>query len=155
VSIEDFMKYRAKESNVQRLIRLLEDNLRKSVKEVPSTEEELEDIINDLCLQVDPLLVRERLREIFFGVYKIDFSLFNHSVALEVKLIREERELERAVAEVVSHIPPFCSIYNHIVFLFYDACDAIKDVNKFVKEIEGKAENITVMTVKHQGYLEA
>jgi len=131
------------------LLKMLEYDLRKHVKKAPRDEEKLKDIIYDLCLPLDPSLVREQLREFYLGVYKVDFVFWNGSVALEVKLIKDKSQLQKALTEIVSHIPPFSNTFLHVIFLLYDVGEVIDNVDEIKKSMEVKGDNILMLVMKH------
>jgi len=128
---------------------MLEYDLRKEVRKALRNEEELKDIIYDLCLQLDPSLAREQLREFYLGVYTVNFVFWNGSVALEVKLIKNESQLQKALTEIVSHIPPFSNTFLHVIFLLYDVDEVIGNVDEIKRSIEAKGDNILMLVVKH------
>lgn len=128
---------------------MLEYDLRKHVKKAPRDDEELKDLIYDLCLQLDSSLVREQLREFYLGVYTVNFVFWNGSVALEVKLIKNKGQLQKALTEIVSHIPPFSDTFLHVIFLLYDAGEVIDNVDEIKKSIEAKGNNILMLVVEH------
>jgi len=131
------------------LLRILEYDLRKHIKKAPRNEEELKNIIYDLCVQLDSSLVREQLREFYLGVYTVNFVFWNGSVALEVKLIKDKSQLQKALTEIVSHIPPFSNTFLHVIFLLYDVGEVIDNVDEIKRSIEAKGDNLLMLVVKH------
>lgn len=150
ISFKELTKFFAERPKLDKLLKTLESDLPKYVKKTPRNEEELKDIVYDLCRQLDPNMAREQLREYYLGVYKINFVFWNGLVGLEVKLIKNKSQLQKALTEIVSHIPPFTNMLLHVAFLLYDAGEAVDNTDEIKKSIEAKGDNITMLVVKHQ-----
>ncbi|MGQ9721099.1 MAG: PD-(D/E)XK nuclease domain-containing protein [Candidatus Jordarchaeum sp.] len=150
MSLKNFAKYFSEKSKdkdlVQRMIETLRGELSKG--KAFEDEEDLKDRIRDICLSFDSTLLRDQIIQVYMGAYNVDFILLRGLLAMEVKLVKSREELERAVTEIVSHIPAFSSIYSNVLFLIYDGGAVIKNPDEFKRSIESKSDNIMVLVIK-------
>lgn len=136
------------ESIVTQIRERLRADLRPSFKGAPSSEAEVQNVVQALLRQIDSSLERERSGTKFAGrEFKIDFSLFHDVVGVEVKLIREKAGLGNVTEEISADINPYLSRFKRLVFVVYDACGAINDSNKFVADIKGNRKEIEVVLI--------
>lgn len=151
MSLKDFSRYFAEKSlvkdRVEKVVEALRVKLSCGAVEF-ADEEDLKDRVRDICLGFDPYLLRDQIREGYMGAYNIDFILWRGLLAIEVKLVRSKEDLERAVMEMVSHIPTLSSLYSNVLFLVYDAKEVIGNPDEFRGKIENKSDNIKVLIIK-------
>lgn len=151
MSLKDFSKYFAEKSLVKNRVEKVVETLRVKLSSGAvefMDEEDLKDRVRDICLNFDPYLLRDQIREGYMGAYNIDFILWRGLLAMEVKLVRSREDLERAVTEMVSHIPTLSSLYSNVLFLVYDAKEVIENPDEFKGGIESKSDNIKVLVIK-------
>jgi hypothetical protein len=151
MSLKDFSRYFAEKSlvkdQVEKVVETLRVKLSGGVVEF-ADEEDLKDRVRDICLSFDPYLLRDQVRQGYMGAYNIDFILWRGLLAMEVKLVRSREDLERAVTEMVSHIPTLSSLYSNVLFLVYDSNEVIGNLDEFKGNIESKSDNIKVLIIK-------
>lgn len=153
MSFKDFSKYFADKSKgqaqIQKMVETLKVELSKGTKDF-GDEEDLKDKVRDICLSLDSTLLRDQIIQGYIGAHNVDFILLGGALALEVKLVRNEEELQEAVPVIISHIPAFSSMYRNVLFLVYDSGDVIKNPDEFKRSIESKSDNITVHVIKKE-----
>ncbi|WXG41967.1 MAG: hypothetical protein WED07_14580 [Candidatus Freyarchaeum deiterrae] len=153
MSFKDFSKYFSEKSKgedqVQKIVYMLKVELSKGMKDF-GDEEDLKDSVRDICLSFDPTLLRDQIIQGYMGAHNVDFILLGGLLAMEVKLVRNEEDLQVAVPAIISHIPAFSSMYRNVLFLVYDSDEVIKNPEEFKRTIESKSENITILVIKRE-----
>jgi len=118
-------------------------------KQSPRDEYELQSVVAGICSVLDSNVVREYA---FTGAgnkeYKVDFALFNRSVALETKLTSKTSTLGKVQDEMLSDISGFGEHFKRTLFLVYDSGGIVSNVNSLKRAIE-QNENIKLLVVKH------
>lgn len=79
--------------------------------------------------------------------YIPDFVLMNPKMAVEIKLMKEERQKSKVIEEISADITAYSKEYERILFVVYDL-GCIQNVVQFKGDIE-KSGNIRVIVVKH------
>ncbi len=153
MSFKDFSKHLADKSKdkdqIQNIIEMLIVELKKEVKNFVD-EEDLKDKVRDICLTFNHTLLRDQIIEGYIGAHNVDFILLGGTLAMEVKLVRNEEDLQGALTVIISHIPALSSIYRNVLFLVYDSDEVIENPDEFKRSIESKSDNITVLVIKRE-----
>lgn len=76
-----------------------------------------------------------------------DFVLWDRKCVLEVKLIKESKDLPRITSEINDDILKYGSRFPRKIFLIYD-CGTLRDVEGFRREFM-RPEGVYVLVVKH------
>lgn len=140
-------------SNVHSLIDFFYSSLRPAMLSGnPSTEKEVQDTVERILvgrgMQKGIDYDRETGRVKFATKESVpDFVFLNLSTALEVKLIKDPKNLSRIVDEINADIVSYRKEYTHIVILVYDI-GVISDVEQFKRDIES-SDNTHVVVVKN------
>jgi hypothetical protein len=135
-------------SLILKVINLAEFNLRKTIRNVPTAEKEIQDAFENLLIGADIPHSRETDSiEYSSKTYTPDFSVARADLAIEVKLSnRKEREKE-IIAEINDDILAYSTKYGNLIFVIYDT-GFIRDVERFTKHFEDR-EGVVVKVVKH------
>nr|MDO8079137.1 hypothetical protein [Candidatus Freyarchaeota archaeon] len=154
MSFKDFSKYFAEKSKgkdqVQKIVEMLEVELSKGVKDFVD-EDDLKDWVRDICLSFDSTLLRDQIIQGYMGAHNVDFILLGGSLAMEVKLVRNEEDLQGAVTAIISHIPAFSSLCRNVLFLVYDSGGVMENPDEFKRSIESRSDNVTMLVIKGMG----
>ncbi len=135
-------------SLILKVINLAEYKLRKTIRNVPSLEKEIQDAFENLLIGADIPHSRETDSiEYSSKTYTPDFSAARADLAIEIKLSnRKEREKE-IIAEINDDILAYSTKYGNLIFVIYDT-GFIRDVDRFTKHFENH-EGVVVRVVKH------
>jgi hypothetical protein len=131
-----------------KVINLAEYKLRKTIRNVPTSEKEIQDAFENLLIGADIPHSRETDSiEYSSKTYTPDFSVARADLAIEIKLSnRKEREKE-IIAEINDDILAYSTKYGNLIFVIYDT-GFIRDVERFTKHFEDR-EGVVVKVVKH------
>ncbi len=135
-------------SLILKVINLAEYKLRKTIRNVPTLEKEIQDAFENLLIGADIPHSRETDSiEYSSKTYTPDFSVARADLAVEIKLSnRKEREKE-IIAEINDDILAYSTKYGNLIFVIYDT-GFIRDVERFTKHFEDR-EGVVVRVVKH------
>ena len=135
-------------SLILKVINLAEYKLRKTIRNAPGGEKEIQDAFENLLIGTDIPHSRETDSiEYSSKTYTPDFSVARADLAIEIKLSnRKEREKE-IIAEINDDILAYSTKYGNLIFVIYDT-GFIRDVERFAKHFE-KQEGVVVKVVKH------
>jgi hypothetical protein len=135
-------------SLILKVINLAEYKLRKTIRNVPTLEKEIQDAFENLLIGADIPHSRETDSiEYSSKTYTPDFSVARADLAVEIKLSnRKEREKE-IIAEINDDILAYSTKYGNLIFVIYDT-GFIRDVERFTKHFEDR-EGVVVKVVKH------
>jgi hypothetical protein len=130
-----------------KVINLAEHKLRKTIRNLPAREREIQDAFENLLIGADVPYSRETDRiEYSSKTYTPDFSIARADLAIEVKLCnRKEREKE-IIAEINDDVLAYGTKYGNMVFIVYDT-GFIRDVERFATHFENQ-EGVVVRVVK-------
>jgi hypothetical protein len=131
-----------------KVINLAEYKLRKVIRNVPSTEREIQDAFENLLIGTDIPYSRETDSiEYSSKTYIPDFSVEKADLAIEVKLSnRKEREKE-IIAEINDDVLAYSKKYGNKIFVIYDT-GFIRDIERFSRHFEDQ-DGVVVRVVKH------
>jgi REase_DpnII-MboI len=135
-------------SLILKVINLAEYKLRKTIRNVPAGEKEIQDAFENLLVGADIPYSRETDSIVYSSkTYTPDFSVARANLAIEIKLSnRKEREKE-VIAEINDDILAYSTKYGNLIFVIYDT-GFIRDVERFTEHFEDR-EGVVVKVVKH------
>jgi len=138
------------DSQVAQLRQKLKTELRPSIWTSPANETEVQKTIFTILRQIDPNVEREFVVRGPDGKdAKVDFSLYQNKVCVEIKLIKEKGREKPVIDEITADIPFYFRFFKRSLFVVYDACGAINDSDRFVGDLEKANEQVKVLVVKH------
>ena len=138
------------DSQVAQLKEKLKTELRPSIWTSPASETEVQKTIFTILRQIDPKVEREFVVRGPDGKdAKVDFSLYQNKVCVEIKLIKEKGRERSVIDEINADIRFYLPSFKRSLFVVYDACGAVSDSNRFVGDFEKANEQVRVLVVKH------
>jgi len=134
---------------IVKVVSEIESGLRERLgKTTIGDEEDFKDLVNAICINMDPELMRDQLRQSYIGAYTVDFILWHGLVAIEARFIKHKSELRRVASELISHIPVFGAIYRDIIFVILYHADAVDDPAEFRKSLESRSDQLSVIMME-------
>ena len=138
----------AETSGILKVLAIADRKLRKTVRELPRCEREIQDAFENLLIGADLEFSREAESiEYSSKKYIPDFTLSKLDIAVEIKLCgRPERE-KQIIAEINDDILAYRQKFGNILFVIYDT-GFIRDVDRFVCQFE-ENDGVVVRVIKH------
>jgi hypothetical protein len=134
---------------IVKVVAEIESGLREQVgKTSINDEEDFKDLVNEICVNMDPELMRDQITQSYIGAYTVDFILWHGLVAIEARLIKSRTDLDRILPELVSHIPVFGAIYRDVIFVILYAEDATDDPAKIKKSLESRSDQLRIIMME-------
>lgn len=135
-------------SAIIRIINIAERKLRKTIRNKPTCEKEIQDAFENLLIGADIPYSRETEHiEYSSKTYIPDFTIQKIDLAMDIKLcVRMGREKE-IIAEINDDILAYQTKYGNLFFIVYDV-GFIRDIDRFIDAFE-KNQNVIVKVVKH------
>src|SRR5882724_8877982 len=135
-------------SLILKVINLAEYKLRKTIRNVPAAEKEIQDAFENLLIGADIPHSRETDSiEYSSKTYTPDFSVARANLAIEIKLSNKKEREKEIIAEINDDILAYSTRYGNLIFVIYDT-GFIRDVERFTKHFEDR-EGVVVKVVKH------
>jgi hypothetical protein len=136
-----------KEKEHEQIIDLINANLRKSIYEDPKHEREVQNAL-EIIFNARTLEFHREKDTVPYSTkrYIPDFTFNQISLAVEVKLCRDEDRERKMIDEINADILGYGGRYERIVFVVYDL-GFIRDTDAFRSDIE-KNQNVNVLVVK-------
>jgi len=131
------------------LIFLIQNNLRKLVRDKPKSEKEIHDAIENLLIgtKYGTLFVREKISIPYSSKYYIpDFASKSLDTIIEAKFCDSSEDEKKIIAEINDDIVAYTTKFNKLIFVVYDL-GFIRDVSQFKKPFE-TMKMVTVLVVK-------
>lgn len=138
----------AEASGILKVLAIAERKLRKTVRELPSREREIQDAFENLLIGADLEYSREAESiEYSSKKYVPDFTISKLDLAVEIKFSgRSEREKE-IIAEINDDILAYRQKFGNILFVIYDT-GFIRDIDRFADQFE-ENDGVVVRVIKH------
>jgi hypothetical protein len=135
-------------SEIVKILNLIERKLRKTIRNAPEKERDVQDAFETLLLGADVQYGRETDSIVYSSkTYVPDFSFERIDLAVEIKLCnRKDREKE-IIAEINDDILAYGEKYDNQIYAIYDL-GFIRDVDLFARHFE-RNEGVLVRVVKH------
>lgn len=135
-------------SDIIKILDLAENKLRKTFRESPKNEGEVQDRFEDLLIAREIEYFREQEKIAYSSkTYQPDFSFPAIATILEFKFCDKKGREKEIIAEINDDILAYKTKYPNIIFIVYDM-GFVRDVDKFKEDIESM-DNIIVKVVKH------
>jgi hypothetical protein len=135
-------------SLILKVINLAEHKLRKTIRNSPSAEEEIQQAFENLLIGADIDYTRDQENVIYSSkTYRPDFIIGKIDLAVEIKLCHRDRREKEIIAEINDDILAYQTRWSNLLFIVYDVM-LIRDVDVFTSSFE-KNENVIVKVVKH------
>lgn len=135
-------------SLILKIINLTERKLRKTMRELPTREKEIQDAFENLLIGSDLPYSREAVNiEYSSKTYIPDFVIDKIDLAVDLKLCAREGREKEIIAEINDDILAYRTKFSNLLFVVYDT-GHIRDVERFAETFE-KNENVVVRVVKH------
>lgn len=135
-------------SEIIKLLDLADNKLRKTIRETPSSEKEVQDKYENLLIATGINYLREQEKIVYSSkTYHPDFSFKRIKTVLEIKFCDKKSREKEIIAEINDDILAYKTEYPNIIFIVYDL-GFIRDIDKFKDDIESE-DAIIVKVVKH------
>lgn len=135
-------------SAIIKLLSLTEHKLRRTIRNEPTIEREVQDAVENLFIASDLDYAREVDRiEYSSKSYVPDFTLRRLDLAVEIKLCNTGKREKEIIAEINDDILAYKQQFGNLLFVVYDI-GQIRDVERFRKHFE-QQEQVVVQVVKH------
>lgn len=136
-------------SELMKIINLADNKLRKTIRELPKQEKDIQDKFEDLLTANDIKYLREQERIPYSSkTYQPDFCFPSLNTALDLKLCDDKERVKTIIAEINDDIVAYRTKYSNIVFIVYDTAGNIRDADKFKEDIQNQS-GVLVLVVKH------
>lgn len=135
-------------SEIVKIIDMAETKLRKTMRQAPNNERDIQDKFEDLLVAKDVKYLREQEKIVYSSkTYHPDFCFPQINTALEIKLCDAEGDEKSIISQINDDIVAYKTKYPNIIFVVYDL-GYIRDIDKFKEDIEAE-DSIVVKVVKH------
>lgn len=135
-------------SQIIKMLNLIEHKLRKTVREMPEKEKQIQDALENLLIGADIQYSRETDSiEYSSKTYIPDFTVQKAELAIELKLCPNSQRERALIAEINDDILAYKTKYANLIFAVYD-CGYIRDIDRFAESFE-RDERVIVRIVKH------
>lgn len=136
--------------NVVKILSIIENQLRKTIRSEPENEKEVQNNIENLFLGagLDQDFSREKdIIEYSSKTYIPDFTFNMLNIVLEVKFCKTKRRIAGIISEINDDIVAYKTKYTNLIFVIYDV-GMIRDQDAFRNSLELN-ENVVVRIIKH------
>jgi REase_DpnII-MboI len=135
-------------SAIVKVLSLTEHKLRKTIREAPSLEKEVQNAVEALFLAADIEYAREVDHiEYSSKTYVPDFTLKRIDLAVEIKLCDHGKREKAMISEINDDILAYKQTFGNLLFVIYDV-GQIRDVDRFKRHFE-QQDRVIVQVVKH------
>jgi len=137
-------------SDIVKIISLIDSKLRKTIRNKPVKEKEVQDALENLFIAAD--LEKEFTREKETIVYSSksyipDFAFNRISTIVEVKLCTSTTKEKEIISEINDDILAYKTKYANLIFVVYDL-GIIREQDRFRNSLEESHENVIVKIIK-------
>ncbi len=135
-------------SAIVAILNLVEHKMRKLVRDKPSNEKTVQDIMENMFIAADVNYSRESDSiEYSSKTYVPDFTVKTADLAIEVKLCGNGAREKAMIAEINDDILAYSTKYGNLLFVVYD-CGFIRDVERFAVHFEA-SKGVLIRVIKH------
>jgi hypothetical protein len=135
-------------SQIITIINLAEHKLRKVIRNLPSTEKDIQDAFENLLIGADIPYSRESDRiEYSSKNYQPDFTFEKIGLAIEIKYCGEKSREKELISEINDDVLAYQIKYPNVLFIIYDM-GFIRDIDRFSGSFE-RHDHIIVRIIKH------
>lgn len=140
----------AEASEILKIVSLIENKLRKVIRERPSREKGIQEALESLFIGagLDKDFTREKEHILYSDkTYVPDFVFHRINTIVEVKLCDSVERGKQIIAEINDDILAYKTKYANLIFVVYDI-GVIRDEDQFKGSIE-QHESVIVKVIKH------
>lgn len=137
-------------SEILKIVSLIENSLRKAIRNKPTKEKEVQDALEVLFIGagLDKEFTREKERILYSSkTYQPDFVFKRIDTVIDVKFCDSEEREKQIIGEINDYIVAFQTKYSNLIFVVYDV-GIIRDSDKFKASFE-KQKSVIVKIIKH------
>jgi hypothetical protein len=135
-------------SEILKIISLIENGLRKTIRTTPKNESEIQDKLETLFIGANFEFTREKERIQYSSkTYQPDFVFAKIETVVEVKFCNRDAREKELIREINDYIVAFKTKYPNLIFVVYDL-GIIRDLDQFKKSFE-KQGSVIVKIIKH------
>jgi hypothetical protein len=135
-------------SEIIKIIDLAENKLRKTLRERPKNEKEVQDRFEDLLNAKEVDFLREQEKVVYSSkTYHPDFSFPRINTVVEIKFCDKREREKEIISEINDDILAYKAKYPNIIFIVYDL-GFIRDTDRFKEDIESM-DTVIVKVIKH------
>jgi len=135
-------------SLIIRILHLIENQLRKAIRETPNSEKIVQNAFENLLIGADIEYSRESDSIKYSSkTYTPDFSIGKIELAIEIKLCKRSAREKEIIAEINDDILAYQTKYKNLFFIVYDI-GCIRDIELFCGSFE-EFQNVRVRVIKH------
>jgi len=138
-------------SEIIKIISLVDNKLRKTVRKQPKNESEIRDALENLFIgaDMDKEFTREKENLVYSSkTYFPDFTFKRINTVVEAKLCDAPNREKEIIAEINDDILAYKTKYSNLIFVIYDI-GSIRDQELFKGSIEQAHEHVIVRIIKH------
>ncbi len=138
-------------SEIIKILSLIENKLRKTIRQKPSKEREVQDALESLFIgaDLDKEFTREKENVIYSSkTYIPDFVFKRINTVVEAKLCDSSKREKEIIAEINDDILAYKARYGNLIFAVYDL-GYIRDEDAFAGTIEQSQQQVIVRVIKH------
>ena len=134
-------------SPIMKVINLAEQKLRRTMREEPEKERQVQDAFENLLVGADIPYSREVGGiEYSSKTYTPDFIIANADLVVEIKLCRTATREKELIPEMNDDILAYQTKYGNLLFIVYDL-GQIRDIERFSSSFQ--SDKVLVRVVKH------
>lgn len=135
-------------SEIVKILDLAENKLRKTIRQTPKNERDVQDKFEDLLTARDVKYLREQEKIVYSSkTYHPDFCFPKINTVLEIKFCDKQEREKLIISEINDDIVAYKTKYPNLIFVVYDL-GYIRDIDRFKEDIEAE-DSIVVKVVKH------
>jgi hypothetical protein len=137
-------------SEILKIVSLIENNLRKAIRDKPTKEKEIQDTLEVLFIGagLDKEFTREKERILYSKkTYQPDFVFKRIDTVVEVKFCDHKEREKKIIGEINDYIVAFQTKYPNLIFVVYDV-GIIRDPDEFKASFE-QQKSVIVKIIKH------
>ncbi len=147
-SVYEGKNTKAEASEIVRILTLIDNKLRKVIRDIPQKEKQIQDAFENLLHGADISFSREKEHiEYSSKTYVPDFTFPKLDLTVEIKMCLKKEDQKRIIAEINDDILAYKTKYSNIIFIIYDV-GQITDVDRYIGSFE-QAEEVIVRIIKH------
>lgn len=131
-----------------KILSLIENKLRKVIRNIPDKERIVQDVFENLLISTDIQYERENPSiEYSSKKYIPDFSFHQLDLIVEIKLCTETTKEKSLISQINDDILAYQTKFGNLIFVIYDI-GQIRDINKFSHSFENN-DKVIIKIVKH------
>lgn len=135
-------------SEIVRIVSIIENSLRKAVRNKPTKEREIQDALEVLFIGASLEFTREKEHILYSSkTYIPDFVFKKIETVVEVKFCDKADDEKALIAQINDDILAYQTKYPNLIFVVYDI-GIIRNIDEFKESFE-KQNSVIVKIIKH------